>query len=331
LNQYRHKEEARSLLEYYFERFVRMDGTIDYYGTALSEYGEMLSMAAAVSEGEDGNDWLRRNAAPVKRMLGYLLDCMNLQMLVGGQSGLGPNLLLYGSPEADTRSDRGEYFHISMLVLRGFEDIAPLLCRCVSRECWMEVRNAAHVLQKRIEAACDRVRGKFAFLPHRMELSADIKSFTESRDVNYANYRYYPEMLGSGVMEREDALKIVEARETLGGEVNGMTILGWPGYAHCFDNWPIAAYARGLLELEERGRFMKLMAGHFKTYQSPDTYMAYENVTWAGESRYAHADWCIPAQLVFPRMLAWSYCFKKRDCGVVSWNGPDESELANML
>ncbi len=37
---------SREVLNYYLNRFLRSDGSIDYYGTAVSEYGDLLRAAA---------------------------------------------------------------------------------------------------------------------------------------------------------------------------------------------------------------------------------------------------------------------------------------------
>lgn len=328
LRQFGHSAEARRRLSYYFNRFVRADGTLDYYGTALSEYGELLSLAASLSCDEEGRLWLRDNIEPVRLMLRHLMDCLNRHM----HMAYGPHCLLTGSPEADNKEDTGEYIHINLLVLRGLEDILPRLATCLSPEAAMECTDAAAVLRIRIESALDSVRSGVPFLPYRMDRTEPVVSFTSDRDAAYANYRYYPEMLGSGILSTADARAIVAARRARGGDFHGNTVFAWPGYGPFMDNWPAAAYAKGLLELEEREMFMELLAGHFGYYQSPDTFTAYECIEKEGNvTRRAHSDWCVPVQLLFPRMLAWSYSYTKRDGTTLKWGGPNETEIAAIL
>lgn len=158
-----------------------------------------------------------------------------------------------------------------------------------------------------------------------------IHSFTQDMDTAYSNYRYLPEMLESCFLNDEDARKIIEVRETLNGERYGMTILGWPGFEPCFDNWPICSYARGLLELGERKRFMNILFGHLKHHQTRDTFTAYESVTMEGAPRLGYTDFCVPAQLTVPRLLAWSYRYEKWDGKVVEMGGPTQEEIEEYL
>ncbi len=89
------------------------------------------------------------------------------------------------------------------------------------------------------------------------------------------------------------------------------------------DNWPIASYTRGLLEYGERERFNRLMEAQLENYLSPDVFTAYEQETTNGEPHTARAPFCVPVQLAFPRMLAWSFHYARWD-GMRSSNYIDE-------
>ena len=73
------------------------------------------------------------------------------------------------------------------------------------------------------------------------------------------------------------------------------------------DNWPIASYARGLLEYGETERFERIMRGQLENYISDDTFTAYEQVANKGNPRLPVAPACVPVQLVFPRLFGWKH------------------------
>ncbi|MFA6931943.1 MAG: hypothetical protein WCT05_16595, partial [Lentisphaeria bacterium] len=220
LNLFKHYQEARLLAEYYLQRFVRADGSLDYYGPAMSEYGEILQLFAELADAPGGTEWLQQQLPQIRRMLFYLYDCFNAWMHPGSDSGL-----CYGSPEADTRDDRGVYLHNNMQICRGFLSMLPWLKKLSEPEMYMEAAGISDLIRRRLQKVLDTYRGRFPFMPYRLEQTGPITSFTDSLDHAYANYRYYPEMLASGLLTAEDSLKIIVAREKLGGEHCGMTVL----------------------------------------------------------------------------------------------------------
>ena len=110
-----------------------------------------------------------------------------------------------------------------------------------------------------------------------------------------------------------------------------MTVLGWPGMTPCFDHWPLTHYGRALLELDERKRFMKILFSHLLYYQSPDTHTAYESITSEGNPRSARSDWCVPAQLTLPKLLAWSFSYRCQNGRCRNWQGPNHEEIQQYL
>ena len=311
LLEFAHYAEARAMTAYYFDRFIRADGTIDYYGPAISEYAGLLLLAARLGKTDgEGRQWLEARLPVIKRILYYLYDLMNRWMHPGGSK----YQLITGSPEADTRDDKDEYFHNNLLVLRAFYELLPVLTKFTDPMLTSELKHYSGVLEQRLRQALTAFRKRFAFLPYRMAQEKEIESFTAARDFAYANYRYYPEMLQSALLSPSEALKIIEARENLNGEEFGMTVLGWDGYGPVYDHWPLLSYAQGLLEINETERFDRTLNAHFYNYQSRDTFTAYETVSREGNPRYAVSDWCVPAQLTLPVMLKWKLNYTPYSC-----------------
>ena len=321
-----HVEEARELFAFYLDRFVRADGTIDYYGTSLSEYGMLLDLAASLTVPEGGQEWFMRVRTFLKRLWHFLADMMNPWMHEPGS----PYHLPCGSPEADRRRDRGEYFHNAAWMWRGLVSLAEKTGAWMEPEECFELEHLAGVLKRRLDRAWrERRQALGGFPPYSVAQSEPFCDCGSSVERAYANYRYYPEMLSSGAFDRESMLSIIEVREKCRGEVSGMTRLYWPeAVCEVADHWTVCAYARGLLECGEKERFMALLRSHLLDYISPDLFYAYETVTVSGSPRRAWSDWCVPAQLALPRMLLWSFVYTTREGAEHRWGGPDPAVAA---
>jgi len=66
-------EAARDRLEYYYSHFVKPDGTLDYYGPAVAEYGQLLDLGVAVARKTGDPAWFDRQSAAIGRMADHLL------------------------------------------------------------------------------------------------------------------------------------------------------------------------------------------------------------------------------------------------------------------
>ncbi len=304
------QEAAADRLAYYLERFVMEDGRIDYYGPSLAEYGMLLELAARCANGPDGADWLARQNAAVQRLARLLLRCGN--PIVSQQDTDFPELLA-GVPEADTKDRPAIYVHNNAWVARGLASWSRTAQARGLTESAAECALEAERLRAALRNALDAHRMADGLPPYRLPSEAAIPSFADSRDATYANYRYYPELLESGFLKPDEALAVVRAREERGGEAEGMTLFGFgvsfPTLTHlpalCADNWPIASYGIALADLGERERLERVIHSHYLHHQSRDTFTAYESVELDTEApcRRAVTDWCVPAQLAYPRLL----------------------------
>src|SRR5208337_5438178 len=94
---------------YYLSNFVKADGTFDYYGPAISEYGQFLALAARYVRVTGDTGWLREYLPALKRITDSLvaqIDASRKQYPSDSPS-YG---LLWGAAEADTRNDKKFYF-----------------------------------------------------------------------------------------------------------------------------------------------------------------------------------------------------------------------------
>ena len=61
-------KRSRRGFGYYLSHFVKPDGTFDYYGPAISEYGQMLALAARYVRVTGDTGWLRENLPALQRI-----------------------------------------------------------------------------------------------------------------------------------------------------------------------------------------------------------------------------------------------------------------------
>jgi len=222
---------------------------------------------------------------------GYLL---RLREQAGAADGL-----LFGSPEADRREDRGKYFHNSAWAARGLSRWAEA-CEAVGASPTTSVstlRGVAESLAADTLAAIGRTWPEDPddrWLPPRVEPTERCESLTGTQVASYTNYRYYPELLSSGLLPREMAERVVEARLTAGGQFCGMS-----RFEDRLDDWPLADYLSGLWSLGWKDDFLLSLYGHVAYHQADEHLTAYEQVT-APPFR-EQAPYCLPCQLVAAR------------------------------
>jgi len=282
---------AAQLFRHWLTTFVREDGSIDYYGPSVSEYGQLLHTAALLLERAGTEGWWEQGFAALDGVAGYLL---RLREQAGAADGL-----LFGSPEADRREDRGKYFHNSAWAARGLSRWAEA-CEAVGASPTTSVstlRGVAESLAADTLAAIGRTWPEDPddrWLPPRVEPTERCESLTGTQVASYTNYRYYPELLSSGLLPREMAERVVEARLTAGGQFCGMS-----RFEDRLDDWPLADYLSGLWSLGWKDDFLLSLYGHVAYHQADEHLTAYEQVT-APPFR-EQAPYCLPCQLVAAR------------------------------
>ena len=278
---------ARDYLLYYFERFVSETGAFDYYGASLAEYGQMLAVVRRLADAAASREWPEAVRPEVEAMRDWLWS----------EQSRSEQGLIAGVPEADTRDEIDVYFHNNAWCWRGLQDIAAVFPREHENERCGAYGKA--VLDAIAQVTDDR--SEPAFIPPVYRRMKPFETMTQDGFASYTNYRYWPELLSSGILPKEQALAIVNYRITHGGEASGMT-----RFLDRADNWPVAEYAAGLLRLGKLEEVKRLLFSHLAGHMVTGTWTAYEQVGLAGERRReARADYCVPAQLVAPRLAAW--------------------------
>jgi hypothetical protein len=286
---------AEQLFGYWLRNFVREDGSIAYYGPSISEYGQLLTSARRLVERGSAADWLRAHAEPLNRLARTLQEGMRQD---------GKIALLKGVPEADERDQAATYFHNSAWAVRGLEDWATVQENVLgSAETAHQARQDAEALRQALLATIAQVwpRDPTDWWLRPMA-EAEMAGYwarpqgriTANRLGSYTNYRYWPELLSSGMLPPEWEQRLVNARLTGGGQFCGTT-----RFEDHLDDWPLMDYMEGLWRLGRYADYRLCLWGHLCYHQAEGHLTAYEQVSFPPGRRVA--DYCLPAQLVVVR------------------------------
>ena len=284
-------KRAARLFRYWLSHFVQDDGTFRYYGPSITEYGQILNTAALLDERAGPANWWNEGFNALDRIGEYLLQ---LRASAAKEDGL-----ISGVPEADTRKDTGKYFHNNAWAVKGLRRWADLCERrhAAPSTAIPTIRKICSALARDTLDAIGRTWPEDPadwWLPPRIEPLARPTCLTGTREASYTNYRYWPELLSSGLLPSGMANRIVSARLTAGGQFCGMT-----RFSGHLDDWPLADYLYGLWSLERKDDFLLSLYGHVAYHQAEGHLTAYEQVTFPPGRRVA--DYCLPCQLVAAR------------------------------
>jgi hypothetical protein len=114
-----HLVRARRYLDWYLDHAVKPDGTFDYYGPAVSEYGQMLDAIARYVRRSGDADWLRRRVPKIESIVSHLVRLRRESQAKFPRGDLRHGLV-FGSPEADTRGEVNYYFSGDAWTWRGW-------------------------------------------------------------------------------------------------------------------------------------------------------------------------------------------------------------------
>lgn len=282
---------AKQLFRYWLLNFVKNDGTIDYYGPSLSEYGQLLHIAVLLIERAGIEDWWNDCFKPLNKMAMYLLELQNEAEKEDG--------LIKGSPESDEKEKVGKYFHNNAWVAKGLGRWTEI-CKNLNSLPERTISCLVHTSEKLKKTTISAISEVWPsdpddwWLPPQVEPLPRPKFITETREGSYTNYRYWPELLSSKILPEEMANRIVEARLHFGGQFCGMT-----RFEDHLDDWPLADYLYGLWYLGRKDDFLLSLYGHISYHQAEGHLTAYEQVSFPPGREIA--PYCLPCQLVAAR------------------------------
>jgi len=316
--------EAGEFLAHYLQHYVKPDGTFNYYGAAISEYGQMLELVSRYVHITKDYKWLSNNFAYVRSMVDYILRLRRGSIRdIPRDSPF--HCLIKGTPEADLhRKEWDDYYYSgSVWCWRGLLEIGRLIA-----EAGLDVRVrgiGSHLLivvdsyRQELLASINRsiiMTPTDRFLPPVAGAKRFFETMTEDTLASYTNYRFYPELLYAGILDENRASLIIRYREEKGGSLLGMSRFeGWLG------DCPVFGYAYGILSLDMVEKFLLTYYGHLAHHQTRGTFTAYEQVAIeaverdgknANERVHRTGD-CIPSLLAIPRLTRWMLVFEERD------------------
>ncbi len=295
LRKWDRRARAEALLAYWLRHFVRDDGSIRYYAPSLSEYGQLMSVVRQVLEAGASPAWVSGLVNPILKLA---------RRMDGLTGSVERPMLAAGVPEADTASDTATYFHNNAWLWRGLVDAEWVLSRRlgITQEAEAMRRKALRFRIAILEAIRDvwpRQRGDWWLRPTverdgTGNMARPVGRVTASRLGSYTNYRYWPELLSSGILSEDLMRRVVDARLTGGGQWLGLT-----RFEDHADNWPLAHLLDGYWRLRLRSEYAYALWGHILYHQARGHRTAYEQVTLPPGK--PAADYCLPAQLVAAR------------------------------
>lgn len=292
------QSEGERFFAHFLKNFVSPEGEILHRGNgaSLSEHGMLLECAA------NAGTAFQQQFKPVFDAVADRL----FKLLGGGE-------LIDCCPEDDLRDyPYHKWFSCSLWVVRGlleYHKFSP-----VSTEKQKLIAGfAAEVNDTCRKSAIPTVDGIFVPpYPDYTEPFSDMNDFVDFVDgtdihsiCSYTNYRFYPEMLSSRLLDTDLVREIIKFRKARGGDFHGATAFrifrDYEPYRYCLDDWPIYHYLRGLADCGDTDEFVRILAGHMAIHQSRGTYFAPE----MSFRDYLDSTHCVPSQLILP--LAISY------------------------
>jgi hypothetical protein len=285
---------AAQLFHYWLINFVKEDGTFDYYGPSISEYGQLLHTATVLEERAGGKGWLEDGFSKLDLIAEYLLQLVS--------SASNEDGLISGVPEADERDQIAKYFHNNAWVVKGLEQWAKL-CEKTRSTPTTSIEIIRKDAKKLKELTLSAIRATWPaepcdwWLPSRIGEITRPRYVTETREASYTNYRYWLELLSSDILPEDMANRLVNARLNGGGQFCGMTRV-----FDVLDDWPLTEYLYGIWRLGRKNDFLLSLYGHVAYHQCEGHLTAYESIRFPGDPKGSKSgDYCLPCQLVAAR------------------------------
>ena len=289
-----HAQRAAEYLAYYFDRFISDEGAIDYYGPSLAEHGQLLELAARM--GAVIPQWFEEHRGKIEVIRARLMNGLEQD----------PSGLLTGVPEADEHKNPDYYLHNNAWCWRGMSAVARTLH---DEQALSFLERYRRTIEEAVSATTV-TEGGDTFLSPVARPIEPFHDMNQDRFASYTNYRYWLELLSSGLLSSEQMRAIIDYRRRHGGEIYGLTRFSIPDFPEVGDavginNWPLYEYGKALWDLGDRGAFTDLLCAQLLEGQTVQTWTPYEWVFLEGTSyRSAIADTCVPCQLVVPRLVA---------------------------
>jgi hypothetical protein len=314
--------EARDLVGHYLSRYVKPDGTFDYYGPAVAEYGEVLSLAVAVARLTGDDEWLQQRLGLIRPIWQRLLALRQAGLTkyppTDPHHGLIPGL-----PEADYHDQEGQweqfYYSGDVWTIRALRQVGGWLAEQGNAALQSEGRvllTEAAAYDADLQRSLARIQPTdSAYVPPGPDQLEAPRSMTESFHTSYCNYRYLPEMISAGVLSPDAMTRVLNYRREHGGELLAMTRWG-----ELLDDWPALHQARAMLETDDIEHYLLLLYAHWAYHCGHGHLTAYEHLYIRPDEhgwRRSKAGQVVPCQTQVPIMVRWALVYEERDAEVL--------------
>ena len=326
-------ERARDVLGHYLSRRVKDDGSFDYYGPAVAEYGQVLALTARYVRLSRDRAWFEAHLPIIRRIISRLRGLREESLRRNADDPLRRGMTP-GLPEADYHNAEGEwskvYYAGDVWVCRGIREIGYAMGdlepgpNAEAERLLAEAASYQGDICRAIAVAMTQTPG---FVPPGADSLQAFDRLTETNHASYCNYRYLLEMVSAGILEDRAIRTLVEYRRGHGGELLGTTRFG-----ECLDDWPAWHYCRGLLDLDDVDGYLMAFYGHLAHHHSRGNWTSYEGVQIdpnrtvpacaepGGRVHRAHArgqEQVVPCQAMAPLMLKCMLVDEERDRDVL--------------
>lgn len=311
-------------------RFFYRQGFQELFGASAEEYGFLLFLANKYKKQLGVKEWSEEEWQKLEGVGRIILDhCVPCEEF-------GNKRLVYMCAEADTNTRVHAYVNNNFWGIRGLQALSELLEFAGRGEHKREFVEMADLIYQNItelikeQTLEDDLFGSLppfrlgytakpltlsickdtsepvteAYFEEYCQLTGVRSQVNREQDLTeniYANYRYYPEMLGAMMLNPKQAEAVVKLRETVGGEYLGMSrFSGW------VDDWPVLSYARYLLESQKIEKYLLLLYAHTCHHGNPKLMCYYEQISPTS----VVADDCVPSLLTTPIMSGWMFAYE---------------------
>lgn len=336
------RRKARLILEQFlnnavdpFGRIIYRQGETQYYSYSGSEIGQLLWLTGRYAGVLTPAGWIFEYIDVLCSIGDTLISYIAPSDECGGVR------LIHMCAEADTNGRIYDYIQNSLWAIRGLEALAAL-CSETGKDGTRFTDNA-RILRASVETVCHEKEAKSEYgtlIPFQLQYTAEPLTLSICRDTafavsdlkykeyiegdtnprndlageqnllenNYANYRYYPEMLSSMLLDKKytDAINLM--RESLGGELLCMT-----RFMTGIDDWPAYNNAIYLLDDGMVQKYRLLLYSHILYHGLPDFHIYYEQAAFTEDSMQRRADSCLPSTLLPPFMISQMLAYTSVD------------------
>lgn len=312
-----HFRRAADILSCYLDAYVADDGTFMYYGPAVSEYGQFLSLCVRYVELTGDLRWWLCRQSVLRRIWRRLLRLRD-ESSRDVNAPPGARGLIPGLPEADYHGSpeqwRQYYYSGDAWAVRGLTDVARLLRRSgdAPEAAYIEAEVADYrrdLLASVNRAAVETEDG--IYVPPGPTQRRPIQRMTQNRHSSYCNYRYFAEMVSAGVFPAQVVQHVISWRRRHGGELLAMT-----RFEDRLDDWPVINWARAMLETGDVAHYQLLLYAHLAHHQCAGWLSAPEQVHIRPDAsgvRRCVAGQVVPCQVTAPLLLRWALLYEMRD------------------